>query len=136
MNSIAMYCLTHLESEFIADDHEDAPGPALGGAGGLRLRSYRRTVGGALRAVAGLPVAVPPEAVPADLTGSTTLVEERPRQVGQAELLPAGGVEVGGIEPAEERLLERGPLFVDGRVPGGVAASAFVMRRLAEDAFE
>ena len=55
MNSIAMYCLSHLESDFIADTLEDAPRPALARAREPRLCADHRAVGRPLRAVAGLP---------------------------------------------------------------------------------
>ena len=58
------------------------------------------------------------------------------RQARKALLLPPLGVEIFAPEPALERRLARGPLAVEHRKPGGVAAAALDDHVLAEDALE
>src|SRR4051812_31342131 len=61
--------------------------------------------------------------------------EYRSGQRGERRALPSVIVEVGGIEPAPERGIERGPFAVDDRVPRRVPVASLVDARLAKDAF-
>src|SRR5436309_2247500 len=60
--------------------------------------------------------------------------QERPRRLRQTSVLTALRVEVRGIEPAFEHLLQRRSVAIGGGEPGGVAVAALVHEGVAEDA--
>src|SRR4051812_19154271 len=73
-------------------------------------------------------------------SGSTftlpALLQHRAGELGESHPLLAIQIEVGGIEPVCKRRLERRPLLIDHRVPGGITIATFVHGGLPEDALE
>src|SRR5215475_8838182 len=59
----------------------------------------------------------------------------RRAEAREAGPLAAIAIEIRRVEPALERHLQSGPLAVDHRIPGGVAAAPLVDHRLTEQAF-